>query len=77
MVVYQCIQAVDLYGLALEGIYRQSGSMAHIQKLKNMFDTGWSTPFIGEDRLANAGQNRPTPLSTLETPKISITMSTA
>ncbi|KHN98754.1 RhoGAP domain containing protein [Metarhizium album ARSEF 1941] len=26
MVVYQCIQAVDLFGLGLEGIYRQSGS---------------------------------------------------
>lgn len=40
MVVYQCIQAVDLYGLGVEGIYRQSGSMNHIQKLKTMFDTG-------------------------------------
>jgi hypothetical protein len=40
MVVHQCIQAVDMYGLNVEGIYRQSGSMAHIQKLKNMFDTG-------------------------------------
>lgn len=40
MVLYQCIQAADLYGLALEGIYRQSGSMNHIQRLKNMFDTG-------------------------------------
>lgn len=40
MVVHQCIQAVDLYGLALEGIYRLSGSATHIQKLKTMFDTG-------------------------------------
>lgn len=40
MAVYQCIQAVDLYGLAVEGIYRLSGSATHIQKLKNMFDTG-------------------------------------
>ncbi|KAH8662241.1 putative GTPase-activating protein [Xylariales sp. PMI_506] len=39
MVVYQCIQAVDLYGLGVEGIYRLSGSTTHIQKLKNMFDT--------------------------------------
>lgn len=38
--VYQCIQAIDLFGLGVEGIYRQSGSMAHIQKLKYMFDTG-------------------------------------
>lgn len=40
MVVYQCIQAVDLFGLTVEGIYRLSGSMPHINKLKGMFDTG-------------------------------------
>lgn len=40
LAVYQCIQAVDLFGLGVEGIYRQSGSQAHIQKLKHMFDTG-------------------------------------
>ena len=40
MVVYQCIQAVDLYGLGVEGIYRLSGSLPHVNKLKNMFDTG-------------------------------------
>ncbi|KAJ4140167.1 Rho GTPase-activating protein [Fusarium equiseti] len=46
MVVHQCIQAVDMYGLNVEGIYRQSGSMAHIQKLKNMFDTESSSPAL-------------------------------
>lgn len=40
MVVYQCMQAVDLFGLGVEGIYRQSGSLAHVQKLKAMFDHG-------------------------------------
>jgi hypothetical protein len=40
MVVYQCIQAVDLFGLNMEGIYRQSGSMNSINKLKVLFDTG-------------------------------------
>ncbi|KAL6893236.1 hypothetical protein GGI43DRAFT_174068 [Trichoderma evansii] len=39
MVVYQCIQAVDLFGLGVEGIYRQSGSMNHINRLKSMFDS--------------------------------------
>ncbi|KAI0192790.1 hypothetical protein F4808DRAFT_364837 [Astrocystis sublimbata] len=39
MVVHQCIQAVDLYGLAVEGIYRLSGSATHVAKLKNLFDT--------------------------------------
>ncbi|KAI0111074.1 hypothetical protein GGR51DRAFT_557482 [Nemania sp. FL0031] len=39
MVVHQCIQAVDLYGLAVEGIYRLSGSATHVTKLKNLFDT--------------------------------------
>ncbi|OLN86092.1 putative Rho-GTPase-activating protein 7 [Colletotrichum chlorophyti] len=46
MVVYQCIQAVDLYGLGVEGIYRQSGSLSHINKLKNMFDTDSSNPAL-------------------------------
>lgn len=40
LVVYQCIQAVDLFGLGLEGIYRQSGSLSHINKLKGLFDAG-------------------------------------
>lgn len=44
MVVYQCIQAVDLFGLGVEGIYRQSGSLNHINKLKGMFDAGTSRP---------------------------------
>lgn len=42
MVVYQCIQAVDLFGLTVEGIYRLSGSLPHVNKLKSMFDTGES-----------------------------------
>lgn len=53
MVVYQCIQAVDLFGLGLEGIYRQSGSMAHIQKLKNMFDTGMNTVLLDQCHITN------------------------
>lgn len=44
MVVHQCIQAVDLFGLGVEGIYRQSGSLNHINKLKGMFDAGMSRP---------------------------------
>ncbi|KAK2010109.1 RhoGAP domain-containing protein [Colletotrichum eremochloae] len=46
MVVYQCIQAVDLYGLGVEGIYRQSGSLTHINKLKTMFDTDSTNPLL-------------------------------
>jgi len=38
MVVYQCIQAIDLFGLEVEGIYRLSGSQSHIQTIKSMFD---------------------------------------
>lgn len=40
MVVYQCIQAVDLYGLEVEGIYRLSGTTSHVNKIKAMFDNG-------------------------------------
>lgn len=38
MVVYQCIQAVDLFGLKVEGIYRLSGNASHITQLKNLFN---------------------------------------
>ncbi|MBE3045818.1 hypothetical protein IMZ48_25395 [Candidatus Bathyarchaeota archaeon] len=41
-VVYQCVQAVDLFGLNVEGIYRQSGSVNSVNKLKTMFDAGKS-----------------------------------
>ncbi|EOO01662.1 putative rho gtpase activator protein [Phaeoacremonium minimum UCRPA7] len=44
MVVYQCIQAVDLFGLTVEGIYRLSGSVPHVNRLKAMFDTDSSSP---------------------------------
>jgi hypothetical protein len=40
MVVYQCIQAVDLFGLEVEGIYRIPGTSSHIQQMKNLFDSG-------------------------------------
>jgi hypothetical protein len=40
LVVYQCIQAVDLYGLEVEGIYRIPGTSSHIQAMKNLFDRG-------------------------------------
>lgn len=46
MVVYQCIQAVDLYGLGVEGIYRLSGSLPHVNKLKAMFDQDSSSPSL-------------------------------
>jgi len=40
ILVYQCIQAVDLYGLNVEGIYRVPGTKPHIDELKNIFDNG-------------------------------------
>lgn len=42
MVVYQCIQAVDLFGLEVEGIYRLSGTGSHVSKIRAMFDNGKS-----------------------------------
>lgn len=46
LVVYQCIQAVDLYGLEVEGIYRIPGTSSHIQAMKALFDSGMLLPFI-------------------------------
>ncbi|RKF74614.1 RHO GTPase-activating protein RGD1 [Golovinomyces cichoracearum] len=38
MVVCQCIQAVDLFGLEVEGIYRLSGTASQVSKIKSLFD---------------------------------------
>ena len=46
LVVYQCIQAVDLYGLEVEGIYRLSGSSTHVSKLRSIFDNGNVITFL-------------------------------
>jgi hypothetical protein len=40
LIVYQCIQGVDLYGIESEGIYRLSGTASHVTALKAMFDNG-------------------------------------
>ena len=40
MIVYQCVQAVDLFGLDVEGLYRTSGSAPHIAEMKAQFDHG-------------------------------------
>ncbi|KAK5198706.1 Rho GTPase-activating protein [Exophiala xenobiotica] len=37
-IVYECVQAVDLYGLDVEGVYRTSGSAHHIMELRQQFD---------------------------------------
>jgi hypothetical protein len=46
MVVYQCLQAVDLFGLEVEGIYRLSGTASHITKLRSIFDNGKCTKMM-------------------------------
>ena len=38
MVVYQCMQAVDLFGLEVEGIYRTSGTATHVTTLRDAFN---------------------------------------
>ena len=40
LIVYQCLQAVDLFGLDVEGIYRLSGSSTHVARLRAIFDNG-------------------------------------
>ena len=52
MVVYQCLQAVDLFGLEVEGIYRLSGTASHIGKLRTIFDNG---QWMEQDRSAMLG----------------------
>lgn len=38
LVVYQCMLAVDTFGLDVEGIYRISGTTSHVNQLRQMFD---------------------------------------
>ncbi|KAL8839076.1 MAG: hypothetical protein Q9170_001912 [Blastenia crenularia] len=45
LVVYQCLQAVELFGLDVEGIYRLSGSAPHVWRLRAMFDNGSQVDF--------------------------------
>ena len=40
VLVHQCLQAVDLFGLEVEGIYRTSGTASHISKLRAIFNNG-------------------------------------
>lgn len=79
MVVYQCIQAVDLFGLNVEGIYRLSGSLPHVNKLKSMFDTGEFFHDFYTKQYASADMEkiRLHRSLTSETPRTSSTMSTA
>jgi hypothetical protein len=39
IIVFQCIQAVDMFGLEIEGIYRQTGNMAQVNRLRAVFDS--------------------------------------
>lgn len=40
LVVSQCIQGVELFGLETEGIYRVPGTNSHIMSMKQLFDHG-------------------------------------
>lgn len=75
MVVYQCIQAVDLFGLEVEGIYRLSGTSSHVNKIKAMFDNGKSPRFTTQTQaeLTSAQMPRRWTFAILQT---SSTMST-
>ncbi len=48
LTVYQCIQAVDLFGLDVEGIYRLSGTQSHINEMRDMFENGISGILISD-----------------------------
>ena len=50
LVVYQCLQAVDLFGLEVEGIYRLSGTSSHIARLRAIFDNGLQRPPMTKTR---------------------------
>lgn len=65
MIVYQCFQAVELFGLDMEGIYRLSGSANHINHMKSLFDNGEHVAYFYECfltldcRLVTSGLHQP------------------
>ncbi|KAK4609344.1 putative Rho-GTPase-activating protein 7 [Fulvia fulva] len=38
IIVFQCIQAVDIFGLETEGIYRHNGTASQVNRLRQAFD---------------------------------------
>ena len=46
MLVHQCLQAVDLFGLEVEGIYRTSSTASHVSKLRAIFNNGKCFPMV-------------------------------
>jgi hypothetical protein len=42
LIVYQCIVAVDLFGIDSKDIYRHSGTPSNLDKMRDMFNTGMS-----------------------------------
>ena len=58
-IVFQCIQAVDSFGLHNEGIYRVSGSSPTVMQLKSEFDHGKTNCLLQrEHELANILQTQ-------------------
>lgn len=70
MIVYQCVQAVDLFGLDVEGIYRTSGSAPHIMEMRSMFDNGRSDRLQGRSHLLTSFQIRRRSISAILLPSI-------
>ncbi|KAM0090378.1 Rho GTPase-activating protein [Aspergillus fumigatus] len=59
MIVYQCLQAIELFGLDVEGIYRLSGSANHINHMKSLFDNGIDDDIQRRDSLHALVNNLP------------------
>lgn len=74
IVVYQCLQAVDLFGLEVEGIYRLSGTASHVTKLRAIFDNGESCLGILGAPMWNTEATQTPPRWISGIPRISSTM---
>lgn len=53
LVVHRCVQAIELFGLEAEGIYRLSGNPHHVNHLKALFDNGASQAQITPTRISS------------------------
>ena len=59
LVIYQCIQAVEMFGLDHEGIYRISGNTTQVQELKALFNSDASRVDFRNPESFNHDVNNP------------------
>ena len=51
-IVVKCCEAIEKYGIEAMGIYRISGTVVKVNKLKEKLDKGWTFSMIRRKKLS-------------------------